>query len=154
MLHKAEKDKEAAALKPWIPSTINNFWYSCKIANGDTEKLKDCWFGVVHHVCREHTWSGSACLHGPSTSSEPKQVLEKKSKPAEALRAVVFDRKFLTNLEMCTIFRHTGSIETFNSMLTKYQKGLLLNIYICLPHGFGCNRPLYASPQMGWEGNF
>eukprot|EP00795_Rhopilema_esculentum_P016102 gene16102-7456_t len=108
MLHKAAKDKEAAALKPWIPSIINHFWYSCQIANGDTEKLKDCWFGVVHHVCGEHTWSGSACLHGPSTSSEPKQVLEKKSKPAEALRAVVFDRKFLTNFEMYTSFRHTG----------------------------------------------
>ena len=130
MLHKAANDKEAAALKPWIPGIINHFWYSCQIANGDIEKLKDCWFGVVHHVRGEHTWSGSACLHGPNTTSEPKQVLQKKSKPAEALRAVVFDKKFISNLDRYTGFRHTGSVETFNSMLTKYAPKRIAFEYI------------------------
>ena len=99
ILLKAANDKEAASLKPWIPSIINPFWYSCQIANGNIEKSKDCWFDVVHHVCGEHTWSGSPFLHGPNTTSEPKQVQEKKSKPAEALRAVVLDKKFISNLD-------------------------------------------------------
>ncbi len=119
MLHKTAKDKEHHDMKQWIPSIVNHFWYSCEISNGDVQTLKDCWFGVVHHVCGEHSWAGSACLHGPNTDSEPKQYLDKKSKAAEALRSVVFDKRFVANFEMYTNFRHTGSIETFNSMLTK-----------------------------------
>ena len=57
-------------------------------------------------------------------------MLSKKSKPAEALRAVVFDKKFISNLEKYIRFWHTGSIETFNSMLKKYAPKRIAFEYI------------------------
>lgn len=109
-------------LKAWIPSIVNHFWYSCEVAAGDPMKLKNTWFGVVHHVCGEHTWSESSCLHGPLVSEDPKVPLQKKSSAAEALRVVVFDKRFTNNLQHYIHFRHTGGLESFNSMLTKYAK--------------------------------
>eukprot|EP00112_Aurelia_sp_Birch-Aquarium-sp1_P012866 Seg2710.2 transcript_id=Seg2710.2/GoldUCD/mRNA.D3Y31 product="hypothetical protein" protein_id=Seg2710.2/GoldUCD/D3Y31 len=119
-LHAAAKDKDATSLKPWIDSVVNHFWYSCELAKGDVAKLKDSWFGVVHHVCNEHEWAESQCKHGPLTELEPKTYLSKNSKALEKLRSVVFDPKFISNLSYNTKFRHTGNVENFNSMLTKY----------------------------------
>lgn len=119
-LHKAAKEKDGKELKPWIEGIVNHFWFSCEVSAGDVEKLKDVWFGVIHHVCNEHVWVESQCLHGPLETKEPKTFLDKTSKSVEKLRSVVFDPKFLSNIECYTKFRHTGAIENFNSMLTKY----------------------------------
>ena len=93
---------------------------SCELVAGDPTMLKDTWFGVDHHVCGEHTWAESSCLHGPLVSEDPKVPLQKKSSAAEALRVVVFDKRFTNNLSCYVCFRHTGGIESFSSMLTKY----------------------------------
>lgn len=119
-LSSAAKDKDGKELKPWVEGIRNHFWYSCQVANGDVEKLKDSWFGVVHHVCNEHEWVESQCMHGPLTETEPKTFLSKNSKAHENLKSVVFDSKFLANVGYYAKFRHTGAIENFNSMLTKY----------------------------------
>eukprot|EP00112_Aurelia_sp_Birch-Aquarium-sp1_P019611 Seg4882.2 transcript_id=Seg4882.2/GoldUCD/mRNA.D3Y31 product="hypothetical protein" protein_id=Seg4882.2/GoldUCD/D3Y31 len=68
----------------------------------------------------EHTWSESSCLHGPLVSEDPKVPLQKKSSAAEALRVVVFDKRFTNNLPHHIHFRHTGGLDSFNSMQTKY----------------------------------
>ncbi len=54
------------------------------------------------------------------TEVEPKTHLSKSSKALEKLTSIVFDPKFISNLGYHTKFRHTGSVENFNSMLTKY----------------------------------
>ena len=65
--------------------------------------------GVVHHVCNEHSWAGSEGHHGPLVESEPK--ITKDYKALEKLRSVVFDARFLANLDCYTTFRHTGIIK-------------------------------------------
>ena len=129
-LHKAAKGKDCEGLKEWIPCIVNHFWYSCQVANGDVEKLKDCWCGTVHFVCGEHKWSYSECMHGPLVMKEPKSFLCNTSKAAAALRSVVFDKNFVQILSIMSP-SDTGNVENFNSMLTKYApKEFLLNISI------------------------
>ena len=155
-LHKAAKGKDCEGLKEWIPCIVNHFWYSCQVANGDVKKLKDCWFGTVHHVCGEHKWSSSECMHGPLVTKEPKTFLCKTSKAAAALRSVVFDKKFLANFEHYVTFRHTGNVENFNSMLTKYAPKRVPFEYIyfiarmalaALDHNLHLYRPLAISRE-------
>ena len=119
-LFQASKNKDVAALKQWIDPIVNHFWYSCQTCNGDLEDLKNKWFGVVHHVCGEHKWGDSRCSHGPLTAEEPKEFLSKSSKSAEALRTIVYDKRFIGSLSHYIHFRHTSALENFNSMLTKY----------------------------------
>ena len=119
-LHNIVDNKEGKELKPWIESIVNHFWHCCETAKGDEKKLKDSWLGILHHICDEHEWADSQCDHGPLQSTEPKQFFSKDSAVMEKLRTVILDSKILSKLEYYTTFRHTGFIENFNSMLTKY----------------------------------
>eukprot|EP00795_Rhopilema_esculentum_P005613 gene5613-10823_t len=78
-LHKTAQDKAAKSPKPLIAVIVNHFLFACQVSNGDAEKLKDIWIGVLHHVCNEHIWKESECLHGPLSSAEPKVYLLKNS---------------------------------------------------------------------------
>ncbi|XP_065070312.1 uncharacterized protein LOC135695242 [Rhopilema esculentum] len=150
-LHKTAQDKAARSLKPWIAAIVNHFWFACQVSNGDAEKLKDIWIGVLHHVCNEHIWAESECLHGPLSSTEPKVYLLKNSVALEKLRSVVLDRKLLSNLSYYSKFRHTGMIENFNSMLLKYASKRNAYDYpyfktrmalAAIDHNIHLNRPL------------
>ena len=153
-LHKAAQDKDAKALKPWIVGIVNHFWFACEVSNGDAEKLKDVWIGVLHHVCNEHTWAESECLHGPLSSTEPKVFLTKNSVALEKLRSVVLDQKLLSNLSYYSKFRHTGIIENFNSMLMKYASKRVAYDYpyfktrmalAAIDHNMHLNRPIVTA---------
>ena len=150
-MHKTAQDKAARSLKPWIAAIVNHFWFACQVSNGDAEKLKDTWIGVLHHVCNEHIWAESECLHGPLSSTEPKVYLLKNSVALEKLRSVVLDRKLLSNLSYYSKFRHTGMIENFNSMLMKYASKRNAYDYpyfktrmalAAIDHNIHLNRPL------------
>ena len=40
--------------------------------------LQDTWFGVLHHVCGEHSWGGGECKHDPeAVSNQEKAYLQK-----------------------------------------------------------------------------
>ena len=61
--------------------------------------LQEVWFGVLHHVCGDHKWAEGECKHSPEeTPSNGKTYLKKSSKPLAALRKVVLDKKWLSNL--------------------------------------------------------
>ena len=139
-LHKKANSKGNECLKEWIDGIINHFWYSCAQSNGNAEKLKECWFGVVHHVCGEHEWGLSSCNHGPLVESEPKTYLKKGGEAAEALRQVVHDKKLVQKLSHYTTFRHTSDLEAFNSMQLKYVPKRTAFQYL----GFTCRTMLAA----------
>lgn len=68
--------------------------------------LQEMWFGVLHHVCGDHSWAEGACRHSPeATETQGKTYLKKSSKALEALRKVVLDKKWLNNLEFYVRFR-------------------------------------------------
>eukprot|EP00111_Clytia_hemisphaerica_P012466 TCONS_00036573-protein len=78
------------------------------------------WLGVLHHVCGKHVWAGGQCSHGDLKDEASKKPLDKNSKAMEALRNAVLDKTFIDSLKFYTRFRHTGQLESFNSMLLKY----------------------------------
>ena len=97
-----------------------------------------------------YVWAESSCNHGPLTELEPKTFLTKESVATEKLRAVVFDPKFLANLDKYTKFRHTGGIENFNSTLTKHAPKRIAFEYpffkcrmalAAIDHNMHANRP-------------
>jgi len=61
--------------------------------------LQDMWLGVLHHVVGEHEWQDSQWSHGPLASSESdKPLLEKGPEAMEALRKVIYDKRWLESL--------------------------------------------------------
>ncbi len=95
-------------------------------------------------------------MHEPLVTKEPKTFLCKTSKAAAALRSVVFDKKILANFERYVTFRHTGNVENFNSMLTKYAPKRIAFEYIyfiarmalaAIDHNLHLYRPLAESRE-------
>ena len=68
--------------------------------------LQDAWFGVLHHVCGEHSWAGGQCKHDPdAVANQSKTYLQKSSKAMAALRAVVLDKKWMSHFAFYVRFR-------------------------------------------------
>lgn len=106
-LHQAAKMKGCEAIKPWIEDIVNHFWFCCQSCNRDVEELKDTWFGVLHHVCGEHSWGGGECKHDPeAVSNQEKAYLQKSSKAMAALRNVVLNKKWLAHIAFYVRFRY------------------------------------------------
>lgn len=75
--------------------------------------LQEVWFGVLHHVCGDHKWAEGECKHSPEeTPSNGKTYLKKSSKPLAALRKVVLDKKWLSNLAFYVRFRFVITLLT------------------------------------------
>ena len=104
----------------WVEAITHHFWHCASDCERSEEKLKDNWVGVVHHVCGEHEWACGSCNHGLLVNEEPDEYLNKTQSCMEALRDVVLDKKFMDTLPYYVRSRHTGCLENFNGMLTKY----------------------------------
>ncbi|CAB4006208.1 Hypothetical predicted protein, partial [Paramuricea clavata] len=105
-LSKAAKMKGCEVQSEWTEPIRNHFWYVAQESKGNTEKLKDSWFGVLHHVVGEHEWADGECTHGPLVSTEEnKTLMDKGSNAMEALRKVVMDPRFLNALHHYVTFR-------------------------------------------------
>ena len=89
--------------------------------------LQEVWFGVLHHVCGEHKWAEGECRHSPEeTPSNGKTYLKKSSKALAALRKVVLDKKWLSNLAFYVRFRFVSSNITNRTILLGHKQKLKL----------------------------
>nr|XP_006818210.1 PREDICTED: uncharacterized protein LOC102808608 [Saccoglossus kowalevskii] len=100
---KAGQVKDCKMLLEWAKHIANHFWYCCQQASTEMEFL-GMWGGLLHHVVNEHEWSLTVdqagtgqCLHGPLTeeASGDGEWLQRGSKALDALRNIVFDKRFL-----------------------------------------------------------
>ncbi|PFX12302.1 hypothetical protein AWC38_SpisGene23764 [Stylophora pistillata] len=99
-IHQAARVKGCESLKEWIDDIVSHFWFCYQNCEGRVE---------------------GECRHSPEeTPSNGKTYLKKSSKALSALRKVVLDKKWLSNLAFYVRFRHTSVLESYNSMLTKY----------------------------------
>jgi hypothetical protein len=121
------KKKEGEDLVPWIQSTGNHLWWASKTCGGDAELLKEKWTSIVHHTVGVHEWSAfkkfHECAH-PELSEEEsgrKQWLVPGSASHEGLKKVVFDKRTLNDMNHLVHFCHTGSLESFHNLATKYR---------------------------------
>ena len=119
------KSKGAEELSGWIKSICNHLWWCAGNCNGDKEWLEESWKSVVHHVANEHVFSGDLITRCPHDPIDPEVVRKKKwlqkgSKAHNALKEVVLDKRLVKDICQLSEFCHTGSLEVYHSLMTKY----------------------------------
>jgi len=91
--------------------------------------LQEVWFGVLHHVCGDHKWAEGECKHSSEeTPSNGKTYLKKSSKALAALRKVVLDKKWLSNLR--SMFNSgLSSVTSLTILLGQKDKEMFITIF-------------------------
>ena len=118
--------KKCEDLRVWIRSVSNHLWWCSATCNGDYDLLRAKWTSVIHHVANRHRWGYSTLFpHCEHEKPAPQYVdstawLKPGSPSHDALKEVVLEKKLLKDLEKLTEFSHTGCLEVYHSMLTKY----------------------------------
>lgn len=125
-LAKLAKKAENRELGHWIKAICNHFWWCAATCEGNAEILREKWTSIVHHICGKHSWTANnhfhKCLHPRYTKAQNKKKkwLKSGSPAHEALKSVVFGKSLLKDLPRLTKFSHTGFLEVFHALFTKY----------------------------------
>ena len=119
------KAKGCSNLLPWIRPVANHLWWSLKSCNGQAKTLREKWISIIYHTINVHSWENATsfgkCEHKLSLEeSQRKQLLKKCSSAHDALRAVVLNKQLLKDLDKLTDSSHTGNLEVYHALLTKY----------------------------------
>ena len=120
------KKKDCSDLFPWIKSVSNHLWWCADTCNGDKELLREKWISIVHHTVKIHQWDSADYYHEcphppiPRNVARTKRWLGPGSPAHEALKEVVFDKNLLKDIQQLTLSCHTGSLEVYHSIQTKY----------------------------------
>lgn len=124
----AKKAKVASCrdLTRWIPSITNHLWWSAATCSCDPILLKEKWTSIIHHIVNIHSWTGNEkfhrCAHPDHREPTKKLWLQVGSPSHQAVKAVVLNDKLIKDMGQLTllVFCHTGTIEVYHAMLTKY----------------------------------
>ena len=128
-LSKKAKKKGCEELTAWIQCISNNLWWCAATCNGQAEVLREKWLSMLEHIVNKHTWKSSPkfqfvkkCGHAVMSRREKKSItwLKKGSPSLVALEEVVTNQKLLKDLAKLTEFHHTGQLESYHSLMTKY----------------------------------
>lgn len=154
-LAKKAASKSCSSLVRWIPSVTNHLWWSAATCNHDASLLQEKWTSIIHHTANIHNWTGNNKFHQCShpalsaTERQTKQWLKVGSKAHDTLKDVVLDKKLLKDIRQLTLFCHTGDLEAYHAMLTKYcpkrehfcYKGMLARLQLAaLDHNMNLQR--------------
>ena len=128
-LTKKAKKKACEELLPWIQSISNHLWYCAATCDKNVDILREKWLSLLHHITGKHRWKASKefrlvkrCGHPRITAKDQREItwLESGSPPHVALEEIVTNKKLLKDLEKLTEFHHTGELESYHSVMTKY----------------------------------
>ena len=128
-LSKKAKKKGCEELTAWIQCISNHLWWCAATCNGQAEVLREKWLSMLEHIANKHTWKSSPkfqfvkkCGHAVMSRREKKSItwLKKGSPSLVALEEVVTNQKLLKDLAKLTEFHHTGQLESYHSLMTKY----------------------------------
>ena len=120
------KPKKCSDLMPWIKLVSNHLWWSASTCQGDPVLLKEKWSSILHHIRNVHKWPGCElyrkCCHKKIIRQERnrKKWLKRGTPAFIALKKVVLNERLLRDLKHVTKFCHTGGLEVYHSVLTKY----------------------------------
>ncbi|XP_065195097.1 uncharacterized protein LOC135826412 [Sycon ciliatum] len=160
--------KSHAPLLAWIPAIISHFWWCCSNCDGSADLLKERWQSVLYHVCNTHAWTGgqlcSTCAHSALSSEDERAIkwIKADSEPYKALKGILLDKKLLKDMDKLTKFCHTGSLEVYHSVMTKYIPkrihfsilGMIVRTQLAaLDHNFNVNRHHSKAKKTG-EGRY
>ena len=114
------KLKANSDLTVWIKSIDNHFWWCCESSKGNLEELTEKWLSILFHICNIHEFPGNKvfkrCQHGYIE----RQWLSPDSSSFLALKKIITEKRFLSDLKYFTDFLHTGNLEVFHALLLKY----------------------------------
>ena len=120
------KKKDCSELSPWIKSISNHLWWCAETCEGDKELLREKWISIVYHTANIHSWDSADTYHQCAHPPIPRDVARTKrwlrpGSPAhEALKEVVFDKNLLKDIQQLSLCCHTGNLEVYHSVQTKY----------------------------------
>ena len=117
------KTKHCEKLLPWIHSISNHLWWCAQTCNKDPELLCAKWLSIIPHTSNVHVWGDGEglfdkCSHDTICSAT--KWLEPNSPPHNALAKVVQKNTLLRDIKKLSSFQHTGCLEVFHSLVTKY----------------------------------
>lgn len=112
-------------LAPWSQSICNHLWWCAANCDHSADMLEEMWCSLVHHVVNVHEFAGNVyvkCSHDPLTEAEQlcKKWLTPLSPAHNALKEVVLNKALLKDIRQLNDFCHTGCLEVFHSLVTKY----------------------------------
>ncbi|XP_057311862.1 uncharacterized protein LOC130649578 [Hydractinia symbiolongicarpus] len=118
----AAKRKECLELIPWIKSIINHLWWCCASCDKNENVLRERWLSILYHIRGIHSWQGNEYFHecAHPTLDQQRKWLKLNSPAYEAVETIVQNKKTLADMNYLAHFCHTGSLEVFHSLLTKY----------------------------------
>ncbi|XP_057310004.1 uncharacterized protein LOC130648002 [Hydractinia symbiolongicarpus] len=118
----AAKRKECLELIPWIKSIINHLWWCCASCDKNENVLRERWLSILYHIRGIHSWQGNEYFHecAHPTLDQQRKWLKLNSPAYEAMETIVQNKKTLADMNYLAHFCHTGSLEVFHSLLTKY----------------------------------
>lgn len=123
-LSKAGLKKGHDALMPWIQSISNHLWWSAKTCNKNPDLLIAKWTSIVHRIVNGHEWEGdlfSQCAHEPIDNRNNRKKWLNPNDPAyHVLKQIVTKPSLVRDIAKLNDFCHTGQLEVFHSLLTKY----------------------------------
>ena len=128
-LTKKAKKKGCEELLPWIRSVSNHLWWSAATCDENADILREKWLSVLYHITGKHRWKTSEdfknvkkCGHPSISRKDQKSIkwLEAGSPAHIALEEVVTNNKLLKDICKLTEFHHTGQLESYHSLMTKY----------------------------------
>ena len=128
-LAKKAKKKGYEELMPWIQCISNHLWWCAATCNGHADVLREKWLSMLEHIVNKHTWKSSSkfqfvkkCGHAAMSRREKRSItwLTKGSPALVALEEVVTNQKLLKDLGKLAEFHHTGQLESYHSLMTRY----------------------------------
>lgn len=125
-LNEKAKKKDCGELLPWIKSISNHLWWCAETCEGNPELLREKWISIVHHIANIHSWDSAdlyhECAHPPipRNVARTKRWLRPGSPAHEALKEVIFDKNLLKDIKQLSLCCHTGNLEVYHSVQTKY----------------------------------
>ena len=129
-LTKKAKKKDCQELLPWIQSVSNHLWWCAATCEQNADLLREKWLSLLHHITGKHRWRAfkefkliKKCGHPRISAKDQKEIIwiEKGSPANVALEEVVTNKKLMIDMKAkLTEFHHTGELESYHSLMTKY----------------------------------
>ncbi|XP_072017744.1 LOW QUALITY PROTEIN: uncharacterized protein [Amphiura filiformis] len=120
------KKRDTEELMAWVPAVKTHLWWSAENCNSNVTDLLERWHSITYHVTNQHEWDHGQefhkCGHDALSERESEELkwLESGSPPHQALNSLLEDKRLLEGVKKLSLFCHTGALENFNGMLTKY----------------------------------
>ena len=111
-------------LQPWIAAISNHLWWSAATCHENPEILREKWRPILGHIRNVQHWAGGKhflqCEHPPYSPEEQRAWLSPSTPAYEKLTSVVLDKSLMRDIGKQSRFCHTGNLEVFYSVMTKY----------------------------------